>query len=102
MKQIRSLVVLSDLHLGSTKALLPPGFVTLEEQEIGLNGIQKWLWACWGRANDFLDETMDGDPFALVLNGDMLEGVHHGTKEIWSPEMGDHVNAALMVLRPLV
>lgn len=98
---IRAVVTLSDLHLGSTKAILPPGFVTLEENEIQLNSMQKWLWECWGRMNDFLDDELDGDPFALVLNGDMLEGCHHGTKEIWSPEMGDHVNAALLLLEPL-
>lgn len=98
---IRAVVVLSDLHCGSSKALLPPGFVTLEGNEVDQNVPQQWLWECWIRANNFIDSTLGRSPFALVLNGDLLEGIHHGTKEIISPEMADHRRAAMEVLRPL-
>jgi hypothetical protein len=101
-KPIRALVDLSDLHCGSTKALLAPGFVTLEGQDVGQNNIQKWLWECWQRKDDFLNDWLGSDPFALVLNGDILEGIHHGTKEIISPEMADHRRAAIQILEPLV
>lgn len=98
---IRLVVVLSDLHAGSTKGLLPPDFVTLEAQEVGQNPIQQWLWDCWRRANDFIDATVGRDPWALVLNGDLIEGIHHGTKEIISPEVADHRRAGMEILRPL-
>ncbi len=98
---IRKIVVLSDLHIGSTKALLQPGYTTLEGNEIKLNAMQEWLYMCWVRANDFIEEVVDGEPFALVLNGDLVEGIHHGTKEIWSPEAGDQKIAAIQILTPL-
>lgn len=98
---IRAVVVLSDLHCGSTKALLPPGFVTLEGNEVDQNVAQEWLWECWIRANNFIDSTIGKSPFALVLNGDLLEGIHHGTKEIISPEMADHRRACMDTIQPL-
>lgn len=98
---IRILVVLSDIHAGSSKALLPPGFVTLEGMEVAQNAYQRWLWECWQRANAFIDETVGNRPWALVLNGDLIEGIHHGTKEIISPEVADHRRAAMEILRPL-
>jgi hypothetical protein len=95
------LVVLSDLHCGSTKGLLPPGFVTLEGQEVGQNVFQRFLWECWQKANTFIDQVAGTSRWGLVLNGDLLEGNHHGTREIISPEVADHRKAAMQVLRPL-
>lgn len=98
---IKLVAVLADLHVGSTKAILPPGFKTVEENEIRLNSMQEWLWECWGRANQFLEDVAAGEPYALVINGDVIEGNHHGTKEIWSPEVKDHVSAAHQLLEPV-
>lgn len=98
---IRAAVVVSDPHAGSTVSLMPPGFVTNEGNEIVQNGIQKWLWERWLRADYFVSEIMDGDPFALVILGDCIEGDHHGTKQIISKDLGDHVACAAQVLKPL-
>jgi hypothetical protein len=97
----RLVVALSDLHCGSSVALLPPGFTTLEGQEIGQSPIQKWLWECWLKSNEWLDGVVDGDPYSLVLNGDLVEGLHHQTTQIISADMNDHVEAAIHVLRDL-
>jgi hypothetical protein len=51
--------------------------------------------------NEYLRQVADGDPYALVLNGDLVEGIHHGTKEVWSPDTRDHVRCAIQVLKPL-
>jgi hypothetical protein len=101
-KQIRRLVCLSDIHVGSTKGLLQPGFTTLEGNKVSLNAMQEWLWLCWEKANNFIDKQVGDEPFALVVNGDIIEGIHHGTKEIWSPEIADQRRAAVEILKPLV
>lgn len=101
-KPIEIIVDISDLHVGSTKALLPPNFVTLEDQPVRQNPIQVWLWECWKRTHDYIAGVVGDAPFALVVNGDVIEGVHHGTKEIISPEVADHRDAAVEVLTPLV
>lgn len=95
---IRTLIVISDVHAGSTKAILPPDFVTLEGQPIGQSEFQKWLWQCWQDANTWINERVAPFEYALILNGDLTEGNHHHTKEIISPEQGDHVKAAIEVL----
>ncbi len=98
---IKKVLVISDTHIGSTKGLLNPGFKTLEGNEIKLNAMQEWLWMCWIRANEFVADVTNGEPYALVINGDVIEGVHHQTKEIWSPLIQDQVEASLQILAPL-
>ena len=100
-KPIRQLVVLSDLHCGSTVALMPPDFKTIEGQVLAQNALQRWLWDSWQRAQEYIALMTGGDPFALVLNGDLIEGIHHGTKQVISPDATDHSNAAIAVLEPL-
>jgi hypothetical protein len=99
-KQIKRIVICSDLHVGSSKGLLQPGFTTLEGNKISLNAMQEWLWLCWVKAGNFIDEQVGDEPFAFVVNGDIIEGIHHGTKEIWSPEVTDQRNAAVEILEP--
>jgi len=93
---------ISDLHCGSTVGLLPPRFQTLEGQKVDQNVIQQWLWKCWLEANKWILDLAKGQPFALIVNGDAIEGNHHRTTQIISPDIGDHIEAALQVLRPLV
>lgn len=96
--KIRLVAVISDTHCGSTVGLMPPDFVTLEGQTIKQNAVQEWLWRCYLDVVSRLKEYANGDPFALVINGDTIEGVHHGTKQIISPDIGDHQNAAVQTL----
>lgn len=98
----RLVFVVSDLHCGSTVGLLPPGFVTLEGQAVAQNPVQKWLWTCWEDLTAHFLAVAGGDPFALVLNGDLIDGNHHRTTQIISPDVGDHTEAAIHSLRPLV
>jgi len=98
---IRLLAIISDIHAGSTRAILPPNFVTIEGQPVGQSEIQKWLWTAWTAGHGWLDRLTDGAEYALVLNGDLTEGNHHHTKEIVSPENGDHAKAAVEILAPV-
>ena len=93
---------MSDLHCGSTVALLPPEFETQEGQVVRQNKVQQWLWQCWTDATEvWLNKIVGDDPFALVVNGDAIEGVHHGTTQVISPDPTDHRIAAQRVLEPL-
>jgi len=101
-KKPRVIVVLSDIHAGSTVALMPPEFTTLEGVLLAQNPMQRWLWECWQDAQAWITASVGTDPYALVLNGDLTEGIHHGTKQVISPDTGDHVECAIHLLRPLV
>lgn len=100
-KEIRTVVVLSDLHAGSTVALMPPEFTKADEQTVKQNPLQAWYWQCWKRTLDWIDETVGDDPAALILNGDLIEGDHHRTTEIISRDIGDHIEMARIILTPL-
>lgn len=98
---IRYAIVVSDLHCGGTTALLPPGFKTLEGQEIGQSLLQKWLWEQWLRLQSDAMAIVGDSPFVLIVNGDCIDGNHHHTKQIISPDENDHVQAFLKTIRPL-
>lgn len=100
-KSIRKVVVVSDLHCGSTVGLLPRNAKTLEGQRVQPNKAQAWLQDRWDEAMRFVEDATRGEPFALVVNGDTIEGVHHGTKQVCSPEISDHCEWAYQSLMPL-
>lgn len=99
---IRLAVILSDVHAGGSSALCPPDFETLEGQRIGLSPVQRWLWESWQNATDvWLPAVTGADPFLLIVNGDLVEGVHHKGREVISSDPADHAIAAEQILAPL-
>jgi len=94
-------MMLSDLHIGSTVGLWPEGFVSNEGYPIGQNKFQQWLWKCWQDMNKWSTTVINGQPFELVINGDLVEGIHHRTLQVMSPDVGDQTTAVLDVLAPL-
>lgn len=99
---VEKLVVVSDLHVGSTVGLLYPGFITAEGNKVEQNKIQKWLWAAWKDLwEDWLPARIGKSKFAVVINGDLVEGLHHHTTQVISPDFGDHIRAAQQCLVPI-
>lgn len=99
---IKLAVVLSDIHIGSTVGLWPPEFITQEGNIIGQNEFQKWLWECWCDLHETeLPKYLGKDSYALFLNGDIIEGIHHRTLQVMTPNTTDQTNAAKLVLAPV-
>lgn len=94
--------VVSDLHSGGTGGLLPPGFRTFDGNEVRQNPGQAWLWGLWLKAIEWAKQKANGDPFVVVVNGDLIEGVHHRNTQIISAEPADHIEAAKQCMEPLV
>ena len=100
-KRLRLLAIVSDIHSGSTVALMPPTLELGGGNTVVASELQRWFWDCWQDATDWMVKLADTDPFGLVLNGDLIEGNHHRTTEIISPSISDHVECAAKVLEPL-
>ncbi len=101
-KGIRLAFVLSDLHCGSTLGLLPPGFTTLEGNRLEQNAAQKWLWEGWQDATEkWLPNIAGKDDYCLILNGDLVDGIHHQSTQIVSADMTDQFDAATQCLEPI-
>lgn len=95
----RIAVFFSDLHVGSTAGLLQPDFTTHEGYKVVLNSVQEWLWGCWQDCWKWAHEVIGKDPWIAVVNGDLIDGNHHDTREIWSPDDADHGMACSELLR---
>ena len=95
-------LVISDLHVLSTYALLRPGFKTENGNEIGLNKLQQWMWERFQSCLDEVRGLIGDDPCDLILNGDLIEGNHHRTKEILAVDQYEHARAASHTLEPAV
>lgn len=100
-KSIRALAIISDLHVGSDEAILQPDFLTEKAQPIGRTPISSWLYDCWLDAHVWLNALLPAKEYALIVNGDCIEGNHHRTNEIWSPDPRNHVKAAKELLKPV-
>lgn len=98
---IRVAVIVSDLHCGSTLGLLPPRFVTLEENPVSQSPLQAHNWAIWEAETKRLISDPSSVPFALIVNGDATEGIHHGGRQTISADPSDHLRAAVQTLEPL-
>ena len=98
---VSNILVLSDLHIGSAMAPIPDGFITANGNLIQPNALQQWLNACWEDMQQWVTTKLGDKPYALVLNGDIIDGLHHGAKEAFSPEIDDQIEAATMLLTPL-
>lgn len=95
-------VVVSDQHCGSSYGLMPSEYTTHEGQDVRPNVLQKWLLSCWLDFWTFAYRRMGKSKWALILNGDIIEGVHHNSLEVISSEKRDHVGMALDLLTPLM
>lgn len=96
------ILVLSDLHVGSTVGLWPADFISNEGNPIGQNHFQKWLWKCWLDMNEWVAKVTDGQPYDIVINGDIVDGIHHKTLQVMTPDLGDQVTAVKQILGALM
>lgn len=94
-------VIVSDLHCGSTTALWPPGFYSYATNtKQPQSPISAYIWQAWTRFQKDVLKYADGRRFTLVVNGDMIEGIHHKSVETYTADPGDHVDAAMQCLGP--
>jgi hypothetical protein len=99
----KNLVVISDTHIGCQMGLCPPEGVRLDEGgTYEPNKIQQAIWEHWLEFWDWVNEATRGEPYALVLNGDAIDGVHHGSTTQWSHNLADQAEAAYEILAPRV
>lgn len=104
MSATKLLAVVSDMHCGSAVGLACPEF-ELEGGNVvgfGKNAFQAWLWACWNEALQKVFKIADDDEFALAVNGDATEGIHHGGAQIIAQKIEEHAAVAVSCLMPWV
>lgn len=101
MKQPTTLLVVSDLHAGSKWAVCPHDAVVVETGNAPhRNVVMDWLTGAWTEMIAWAKPRLGSD-WSLLVNGDAIEGRHHGGKEIWSDIDADHTDAAEKLIRQI-
>lgn len=101
---VRNIVVVSDLHAGCRLALCPRDGVELDDGGVYKpSGLQTKLADIWEEFwFEFVPMATRGEPYHVVVNGDVVEGVHHGAITQISQNINDQVYAATLLLEPIV
>lgn len=99
----RNLVVVSDLHCGCRLGLCPPGPIQLDDGgTYASSSFQRDVWRLWTDFWEWGAVVTRGEPWDVVVNGDALDGVHHGAATQISQNIQDQLNVASAVLAPIV
>lgn len=99
----RNVVVISDLHSGCQMSLCPPTGARLDSGSLYTpKGAQAALWPVWLDFWAWVEQVLGGEPFDLVMNGDALDGVHHGSTTQISHNLTDQESLAVEILAPVV
>lgn len=103
-KPVNNLIVISDLHTGCRLGLCPPKPIPLDDGgTYQLSKLQFKLWSWWREFWDkWVPKVTKGEPFAVLVNGDSLDGVHHNSTTQISQNLADQALIAEMILRPVV
>lgn len=100
-RKTKAIVVISDTHFGSTLALC-------QRHRLDDGGwydpspLQKKLWLLWEDFWSWTYALLDGEPFVLVHNGDILDGDHHRTTTLSSHNLTVQARLSVDALSPHV
>jgi hypothetical protein len=101
---INNLVVVSDTHCGCRLGLCPPEPIPLDDGGVYLHSnMQARVWEWWREFwDEWVPDVCRGEPFAIVVNGDALDGVHHRAVTQVSQNLADQARIARAVFEPLL
>lgn len=102
--EVNNIIVISDTHCGCRLGLCPPGGIQLDDggtYEIGPT--QRFTWHHWEKFwKSWVPHVTKGEPFAVVHNGDVVEGVVKQSTTPVSANLGDQAEIAYRALASVV
>lgn len=101
--EVRNIVVVSDLHVGCALALCHPDGAALDDGGSYMpSKMQRKLWDYWESFwGEWVPRVTHGEPFIVVLNGDLIDGVHHNSTTQWTHNCTDQGRHAEKILLPI-
>jgi len=100
---MRNLIVVSDLHAGCRLGLCPPSVALDEGGTYESTPLQRKMYGLWQEFwSEWVPRFTRGEPFAVCVNGDAIDGVHHNSVTQVSHNMADQVSIAYTLLSPIV
>ena len=100
----RNLVIISDTHCVCRLGLCPPSGCELDDGAHYMpSKAQKKVWAHWREFwDEWIPRVTHGEPYVLVHNGDVIDGVHHGSVTQITHNLTYQRQLALEILLPMV
>jgi hypothetical protein len=95
------LAVVGDLHCGSSLGLCPAQGIDLDDGgHYSPSKTQTWVWGLWVEYWERVREAKKrlGARLVCVLNGEPIDGVHHGTVQLVSAHLGTQMEIARQCL----
>ena len=103
--QIKNAVIISDPHCGCRMGLCPPGGISLDGggTYYASDFQEQFLWRAWREFwDDWVPRVTRGEPYAVIVNGDSMDGVHHESTTQISHNLEDQTEIAFQCLKPVV
>ena len=103
-RPINNIIVVSDLHCGCQLGLSSADGVSMDDGGTYLpSKLQMKVKAMWDEFwGEWVPMVCRKEPFAVVVNGDAIDGVHHGSKTQISQNLTDQRKLAEKILYPVV
>ncbi len=103
MTEINNVIVIADIHASDQLALCPP---EVQLAHGGTYAASKWqllIWEAWQHFwNVWVPKATKNEPYAVVINGDGVDGRHHNTTHQITQDKADQHKIGLMLLEPIV
>lgn len=100
---IKNLIVVSDLHCGCKMGLCPPSVVLDDGGVYKASKLQRTVWGWWTEFwEKWVPEVTHGEKYAVVVNGDAIDGNHHNAVTQITHNITDQIRIASQVLAPVV
>ncbi len=99
-EKINNLVIVSDLHCGCQMGLCPRGGVRLDGGGVYKpSKLQRIVWGWWEEFwGEWIPSVVKGEPYAVCINGDAIEGRHHQATTQITQNLADQAGIAYRLL----
>ena len=104
-KPLNYAVIVSDTHCGCQLGLYPcDADIRLDNGgAYQPNLVQQVMWGWWREFwDEWVPDVTKGNPYAVVVNGDLIDGVHHNSVGQLTHNLDVHRQIAVEVFRPIV
>jgi hypothetical protein len=101
--KVNNIIVVSDTHCGCQLGLMPPTVKLDSGLIVQQSPLQKKMWAMWNNFwEDWVPKVTKGEPYIIVHNGDVIDGVHHDSVTQITHNITDQIQIAIDVMRPRI
>ena len=100
---MKAVVAISDLHIGSTVGLCPPRVTVVDRGTYLPNPFQRAVYRYWCNFwGKYVPQTVQGaEKVILVINGDVIDNIHHQTVNLLSNSIQVQEAAAIKIIEKI-